>query len=39
MTISKIALNETLTAGQFKLEPPAGAEIVHVGESPEAKQP
>ncbi len=39
MTISKIALNETLTAEQFKLEPPAGAEIVHVGESPEAKQP
>src|SRR5579863_223136 len=39
MTISKIALNETLTAEQFKLEPPAGAEIVHVGENPEAKQP
>lgn len=39
MTISKIALNETLTAEQFRLEPPAGAEIVHVGENSEAKQP
>lgn len=39
LTISKISLNETLTAEQFKLEPPAGAEIVHVGEGSEEKRP
>ena len=39
LTISKIALNEPLTAEQFKLEPPAGAEIVHVGEEPGEKRP
>jgi len=39
LTISKISLNETLTAEQFKLEPPPGAEIVHVGENSEEKRP
>ena len=39
LTISKITLNETLEADRFKLEAPAGAEIVHVGENSEAKQP
>ena len=39
LTISKIALNEQLTAEQFKLEPPAGAEIVHVGEESGEKKP
>jgi hypothetical protein len=39
LSISKISLNETLTAEQFKLEPPAGAEIVHVGEGSEETRP
>jgi len=39
LTVSKIALNEPLTAEQFKLEAPAGAEIVHVGEDAGEKKP
>jgi hypothetical protein len=39
LAISKIALNEPLTAEQFKLDPPAGAEIVRVGEEPGEKKP
>ena len=39
LTISKIALNETLEAGRFKLEAPAGAEVVHVGENSVEKRP
>jgi hypothetical protein len=39
LTISKIALNETLEADRFKLEAPAGAEVVHVGENSEEKRP
>jgi hypothetical protein len=39
LTISKVALNEPLTAEQFKLDPPAGAEVVHVGEEPREKRP
>jgi len=39
LAISKIALNEPLTPEQFKLEAPAGAEIVHVGEEPGDKKP
>jgi outer membrane lipoprotein-sorting protein len=39
LAISKIALNETLEADRFKLEAPAGAEVVHVGENPEDKRP
>jgi outer membrane lipoprotein-sorting protein len=39
LAISKIALNETLDADRFKLEAPAGAEVVHVGENSEEKRP
>lgn len=39
LAISKIAVNDTLTAEQFKLDPPAGVEIVHVGEDAEEKRP
>ncbi|HTA59797.1 MAG TPA: hypothetical protein VK805_16665 [Candidatus Baltobacteraceae bacterium] len=39
LTISKIALNEALEADRFKLEAPAGAEVVKVGESSEEKRP
>lgn len=39
LTINKIAINETLTPEQFRLEPPAGAEIVHLGENSGEKQP
>lgn len=39
MTIAKIALNETLEADRFKLEAPAGAELVKVGENSEGKRP
>ena len=39
LAISKIALNEALTPQQFKLEAPAGAEIVHVGEESGDKKP
>lgn len=39
LAISKVALNEPLAAEQFKLDPPAGAEIVHVGEESGEKRP
>jgi len=39
LTISKIALNEALEADRFKLEAPAGAEVVKVGENSEEKRP
>jgi len=39
LAISKIALNEPLDAERFKLEAPAGAEIVRVGENSEEKRP
>jgi outer membrane lipoprotein-sorting protein len=39
LAISKIALNEALEADRFRLEPPAGAEIVHVGENSADKRP
>jgi outer membrane lipoprotein-sorting protein len=39
LTLNKIALNETLDADRFKLEAPAGAEVVHVGEHSEEKRP
>jgi len=39
LSISKIALNQALAPEQFKLEAPAGAEIVHVGEEPGDKRP
>lgn len=39
LAISKIALNGPLTAEQFKLDPPAGAEVVHVGDESGEKKP
>jgi outer membrane lipoprotein-sorting protein len=39
LAISKIALNEALEANRFKLEAPARAEVVHVGENSEEKRP
>jgi outer membrane lipoprotein-sorting protein len=39
LAISKIALNEALDAERFKLEAPAGVEVVHVGENSEEKRP
>jgi hypothetical protein len=39
LTISKIALNEALEADRFKLEAPAGADVVHVGDNSEEKRP
>src|SRR5246127_4507207 len=39
LTISKIVLNETLEADRFKLEAPAGSEVVHVGQNSEEKRP
>jgi outer membrane lipoprotein-sorting protein len=39
LAIGKIALNEPLDADRFKLEAPAGAEVVHVGENSEEKRP
>src|SRR5437899_240730 len=37
--VTKVTLNEEIPAERFKLEQPAGAELVHVGENPENKQP
>jgi hypothetical protein len=39
MTVAKIALNEPLEAGRFKLEAPAGAEVVHVSDASGDKKP
>jgi outer membrane lipoprotein-sorting protein len=39
LAISRIALNETLDADRFKLEAPAGAEVVRVGENSTEKRP
>jgi hypothetical protein len=39
LAISKIALNGALEANSFKLEAPAGAEVVHVGENTGEKRP
>jgi outer membrane lipoprotein-sorting protein len=39
LSITKITLNETLEADRFKLEAPAGAEVVKVGENSEEKRP
>jgi len=39
LAISKITVNDTLTGEQFKLDAPAGVEIVHVGEGGEEKRP
>jgi hypothetical protein len=39
LQITKIALNEDIPADRFKLEQPAGAELIHVGETAEEEQP
>lgn len=39
MSVEKISLNEPLEAERFKLEPPAGEEIVHLGDAAEDKKP
>jgi outer membrane lipoprotein-sorting protein len=39
LAIGKITLNESLEGDRFKLEAPAGAEVVHLGENPEEKRP
>jgi hypothetical protein len=39
LTISKIVLNQPLTAEQFRLEAPAGVEIVRLGEESGEKKP
>ena len=36
---TKIILNEEIPANRFQLEQPAGAELVHVGDTQENKQP
>jgi len=37
--ITKVTMNEEIPAERFKLEQPAGAELVRVGEATEGKQP
>ena len=37
MQVTKVALNEEIPADRFKLEQPPGSELVHVGETAEAK--
>jgi hypothetical protein len=39
MTISKISLNEEISADRFALEQPAGSELVRVTDAPEEKRP
>jgi hypothetical protein len=39
LQVTKIVLNEELPADRFKLEQPAGSELVHVGDATENKQP
>lgn len=39
LTVTKITLNETLTADHFQLQPPEGADIVHLTDAPEDKKP
>ena len=39
MTISKITVNENLPADDFQLQPPAGAEIVHLSDAAEESKP
>jgi hypothetical protein len=39
LQVTKIALNQELGAERFKLEQPAGSELVEVGEAAERKQP
>ena len=37
LQVAKIALNEDIPADRFKLEQPAGSELVHVGDTADAK--
>ncbi|HET8925927.1 MAG TPA: hypothetical protein VFN26_23280 [Candidatus Acidoferrum sp.] len=39
LQVTKITLNEEIPAERFKLEQPAGTELVHVGDGAEKKQP
>jgi outer membrane lipoprotein-sorting protein len=39
LQVAKIAVNEEIPSERFKLEQPAGSELVHVGDSAEKKQP
>lgn len=39
MQVTKIAVNEDIPAESFKLEQPAGSELVHVGDNGENKSP
>lgn len=39
LQVTKISLNEEIPADRFKLEQPAGAELVRVGDATENKQP
>ncbi len=39
LRVTKVIMNEEIPAERFKLEQPAGAELVPVGKAPESKQP
>src|SRR6266481_2337677 len=39
LQVTKVTMNEEIPAKRFKLEPPAGYELVHVGEPTESKKP
>jgi hypothetical protein len=39
LQVMKVTMNEEIPAERFKLEQPAGAELIRVGETPENKQP
>lgn len=39
LQVTKVTLNEEIPAERFKLEQPEGAELVHIGEPTETKQP
>jgi hypothetical protein len=39
LQVTKITLNEQISADRFKLEQPEGSELVHVGDTAENKQP
>ncbi len=39
LVLTKVALNEEIPQERFKLDQPAGSELVRVGEAPEDKQP
>jgi hypothetical protein len=39
MNVSKVTLNESVEGDRFRLQPPAGVEVVHLGETDETKKP